>query len=159
MQTFLPYPSFRRSMASLDRARLGKQRVEAYQMLCGLKDPWATQRRLLTKATSLSRAWLIVHRPGWTNHPATRMWEGFADALGALMNVAIEEWEKRGYRNTMPLRPLPPSFKVPHWWGDERVHESHRANLIRKDPDHYGPQFPGVTPTEGYYWPVQKEVA
>ncbi|HET9348893.1 MAG TPA: pyrimidine dimer DNA glycosylase/endonuclease V, partial [Arthrobacter sp.] len=31
MQTFLPFPDFQQSAAALDRARLGKQRVEALQ--------------------------------------------------------------------------------------------------------------------------------
>ncbi len=33
MQTFLPYDSYADSAAVLDRARLGKQRVEAKQIL------------------------------------------------------------------------------------------------------------------------------
>lgn len=32
MQTFLPYPDFRQSAKVLDRARLGKQRVECLQL-------------------------------------------------------------------------------------------------------------------------------
>lgn len=26
---------------------------------------------------------------------------------------------------------------MPHWWGDERVHLSHRQNLYKKDPEYY----------------------
>ena len=33
MQTFLPYKSFERSVQVLDNKRLGKQRVEAFQIL------------------------------------------------------------------------------------------------------------------------------
>lgn len=33
MQTFLPYEDFNQSTAVLDRQRLGKQRVEALQLL------------------------------------------------------------------------------------------------------------------------------
>ena len=33
MQTFLPYPDFARSARCLDNRRLGKQRVESYQIL------------------------------------------------------------------------------------------------------------------------------
>ena len=33
MQTFLPFPDFQQSAAVLDRVRLGKQRVEALQIL------------------------------------------------------------------------------------------------------------------------------
>ena len=36
MQTFLPYEDFRESVRSLDDKRLGKQRVEAYQIISAL---------------------------------------------------------------------------------------------------------------------------
>jgi len=40
----------------------------------------------------------------------------------------------------------------PIWWGDDRVHISHRYSLLQKDPDHYGQYFEG-TPQMDYYWP------
>ncbi len=36
MQTFLPYSDFRKSLESLDNKRLGKQRVEAYQIISAI---------------------------------------------------------------------------------------------------------------------------
>ena len=39
MQTFLPYEDFRASARVLDRQRLGKQRVEAKQILQALERP------------------------------------------------------------------------------------------------------------------------
>ena len=39
MQTFLPYPDFAASAAALDDRRLGKQRVEALQVLRALVRP------------------------------------------------------------------------------------------------------------------------
>jgi hypothetical protein len=50
MQTFLPYSSFEESARILDYRRLGKQRVEAWQILRSLDG--------ITK--------------GWSNHPAVR---------------------------------------------------------------------------------------
>ena len=55
MQTFLPYKSFRNSFESLDYKRLGKQRVEARQVLNILRDKTQTK--------------------GWRNHPITKMWK------------------------------------------------------------------------------------
>lgn len=55
MQTFLPYPDFERSAAALDYRRLGKQRIEAYQILQTLQNP---------------------EQRSWRNHPAVRMWRG-----------------------------------------------------------------------------------
>ena len=61
MQTFLPYPSFTESAAVLDGPRLGKQRVEAFQLL-----------RALT-----------VPDYGWRHHPAAKMWAHRVPALVA----------------------------------------------------------------------------
>ncbi len=51
MQTFLPFPSFHASAAVLDVRRLGKQRVEAVQVLRGL----------------------VVPGYGWRRHPAVQL--------------------------------------------------------------------------------------
>lgn len=145
MQTFLPYPSFFDSARCLDRARLGKQRIEARQLLTAIQTGG-----------------------GWANHPAARMWRGYADALGAYSDVVITEWAVfRGYRNTLPY-----SFdagdgfsfaqhaldegqiKLPPWLGDPAFHASHRSNLLRKDPAHYG-RFGWSEPDDlPYVWPV-----
>ena len=39
MQTFLPHRDFEQSAKCLDMKRLGKQRVEAYQLLLIMHDP------------------------------------------------------------------------------------------------------------------------
>jgi len=39
MQTFLPYQNFTKSAQCLDRQRLGKQRVEAWQILQAITNP------------------------------------------------------------------------------------------------------------------------
>jgi len=62
MQTFLPYPDFIDSVKALDYRRLGKQRVEARQILNILLE----NRK----------------NGGWVNHPCTKMWRGYHDALG-----------------------------------------------------------------------------
>ena len=76
MQTFLPYNDFKKTAACLDNRRLGKQRVEAYQIL----------RIISGKRTS----------GGWLRHPAVLMWKGFSDALAAYQNSMITEWIDRG---------------------------------------------------------------
>ena len=47
---------------------------------------------------------------------------------------------------------------LPPWWGDERVHASHRATLLRKDPDWYGVRLSG-DPELPMFWPVRKATA
>lgn len=132
MQTFLPYPDFDACAACLDSRRLGKQRVEAFQILNTLADPT---------------------RRGWRNHPAVRMWRGYEDALRLYMNAMIAEWVRRGYRNTMTRASVPTEVAMPPWLGDPAFHASHRSNLLRKDPEfyaRYGWSEPADLP---YVWP------
>lgn len=132
MQTFLPYDDFARSVACLDWRRLGKQRVEAFQILKALTTP----------------------SYGWQRHPAVKMWRGYEDALGLYMNLCIEEWKRRGYKNTMTPVPLPSKVPIPPWLGQRAFHESHQSNLVRKDPEYYRRIFPRVAADLPYVWPV-----
>lgn len=135
MQTFLPYADFQQTAACLDYKRLGKQRVEARQIL---------------KA--------ILYGGGWKNHPAVNMWRGYEDALIIYGNVIILEWIKRGYKNSMPLmeaKTAQPSF--PWWLGNNRFHSSHRSNLLRKNFDYYKQFNWEETPDLSYWYPREKE--
>jgi hypothetical protein len=141
VQTFLPYADFFRSAASLDYRRLGKQRVETYQIL-----------RCLRGLTS-----------GWSSHPAVQMWRGYEDALVAYGTVMCCEWLHRGYKDTCLGKiqslistpgSIPARIAMPGWLGDTAIHLSHRSNLVRKDPTHYAPIFPDVDPSLPYVWPV-----
>lgn len=131
MQTFVPYPDFAQSAAVLDYRRLGKQRVEAYQIY-----------RTLTGVSS-----------GWANHPATKMWRGHEDALMAYMHVCITAWTARGYKNNIESY-MPDSYDMPSWWGREDIHASHRANLLRKLPEYYCQYNWTENPELPYVWPV-----
>jgi len=136
MQTFLPYPEFDKSAKSLDMRRLGKQRVECYQIL----------RTLL----GISE--------GWKNHPATRMWRGHEAELLDYTVTICNEWRSRGYKDTVldKVRTmwsiLPVGNTDPEWLGNDNFHRSHRANLVKKLPEHYAPQF-GSLAWEPYVWP------
>ena len=131
MQTFLPYKSFKQSLQSLDYKRLGKQRVEAYQVL----------NVLLGRTTT----------KGWINHPITKMWRGYENALKEYLNECIDEWIGRGYNNNMPKLPGG-HLETPTWLGDERLHSSHRSNLLRKDADFYGTKGWQESPDMEYFW-------
>lgn len=145
MQTFLPFPDFVKSAQCLDWRRLGKQRVEAFQLLVAIGDAWAIIERSKRGITSPGRA-------GWRNHPAAKMWRGHNDALGIYMNCIIREWVRRGYKNTMSFYPET-ICGLPPWFGNEPFHASHRSNLLRKDTKYYS-QF-GWTESSDlpYIWP------
>ena len=115
MQTFLPYPDFIKSLQALDYRRLGKQRVEAYQIIRAIK-----------------------YGGGWQHHPAVKMWRGHINALKLYYNLSLDELIKRGYRNNMQKMPIRGKIAYPQWLGSNCFHAAHRSNLLRKDPHFYG---------------------
>ena len=142
MQTFLPYPDFAESARTLDRARLGKQRIEVKQLL----------------RTRMGES------DGWINHPAYLMWEGSPVNLAKYGIEIAKEWINRGYDdNTLPFFEsvlktyslFADYHQLPRWIGDENFHRSHRANLVRKMPEHYVPLFGNLSP-EPYVWPIRR---
>lgn len=150
MQTFLPYADFERSARSLDRKRLGKQRVETIQVVRGL----------------------VVPGYGWRHHPAVLMWKGYEEALGRYGLTTCEVWTELGFGDTCAATiatdlaaagvtrirsqaELADVGALPPWLGDEAFHRSHRSSLVRKDPDHYRALFPDVPDDLEYVWPVR----
>lgn len=146
MQTFLPFASFATSGQVLDYRRLGKQRVEAFQLLVAIDDSWAINER--------ARKGLASPVKGWRNHPAAIMWRGYGDALRGYMNTMIQEWVKRGYNNNMTLAPTSSNIQMPPWLGEPAFHASHRANLLRKDAAFYGKYGWIEDPAMPYVWPT-----
>lgn len=149
MQTFLPYAGYDASARVLDNKRLGKQRVENLQILNAILNP----------------------NYGWQHHPAVKMWREYPQALGLYHCCIVDEWTRRGFSDTTKEKfwrvlypgdpyPIYPdnhfiTFARPDWMGDERVHKTHRSNLLRKDPTHYN-QFGWTEPSNlCYYWPVK----
>ncbi|MFD3759247.1 MSMEG_6728 family protein [Streptomyces sp. NPDC058622] len=150
MQTFLPFASFRASAAVLDARRLGKQRVEAVQVLRGL----------------------IVPGYGWRRHPAVRMWAGYEEALVRYGLDVCGVWTAQGRSDTCATtlvgdfrawlpggrtrtqEQLAADGDLPPWLGAPDFHRSHQSALVRKDPDFYGGHFPDVPDDVPYVWPA-----
>lgn len=149
MNTFLPYPEFDKCARVLDRQRLGKQRVECFQLVRAITTPGAK---------------------GWVNHPCTRMWRPWLQSLLDYAMIMCEEWVKRGYNDALwtEFNILKTADTVrPPWLGSPKLHASHRANLTRKDPLHYGKYWtdePAVFadyfwPGAFYYWPLYEKAS
>ncbi|MFE9404252.1 MSMEG_6728 family protein [Streptomyces sp. NPDC006530] len=150
MQTFLPFPDFRRSAAVLDQRRLGKQRVEALQVFRGLTVPGY----------------------GWRRHPAVRMWSGYEEALVRYGLEICGAWTAEGRVDTcagtlmedfLRWRPggsvrvqkeLARARELPVWLGSAEFHLSHRSALVRKDPGFYRPLFADIPEDLPYIWPA-----
>lgn len=155
MQTFLPLKNFVTSAQVLDRARLGKQRVEVLQILHALDTSREPSR--------------------WANHPAVRMWRGYPGQLIEYGAAICIEWARRGYRDSCygkitamrwtgtfeysgkleSFRGIPTAdHPLPPWFGDDAFHQAHRSNLLRKNPEHYRPHWPRERDDLPYVWPV-----
>lgn len=143
LQTFLPYPDFEESARCLDPSRLGKQRAETLQIFKAITDP----------------------EYSWRHHTASRMWRGYEGALliyGA--TVAMTWILKFGYKdNTLDkFESLLKSGKyprdMPHWFGDQEFHDSHKSNLLAKNPRYYS-QFGWDVPCNlPYKWPSGRPI-
>src|SRR4051795_11104414 len=118
MQTFLPFADFTASSVVLDGGRLGKQRVETFQILRALTWP----------------------NYAWKNHPAVRMWRGFVRALVAYGLANCSEWKRRGNADTVEesllpftaarrpdLAELARTGQLPPWLGLPPLHLSHQS--------------------------------
>jgi hypothetical protein len=145
VQTFLPYRDFARSAAVLDRARLGKQRVETLQVLRALELP----------------------DYGWRHHPAVTMWRGRTPALVAYGLACVDAWTAQGRADSTAAQiaefapevvgrsqaDLAAAGLLPGWLGDGALHLSHRSALVRKDPSFYRQVFGDVPDDLPYVWP------
>jgi len=156
MQTFLPYPNFRKTAKCLDYRRLGKQRVEVLQLLNTFLPSYKSK--------------------AWVNHPARLMWKHNVVCLAVYGLAICDEWLTRGYKDTCYDKIMSIGFELaeigakpwefyrpqlelehvavePSWLGNEDFHASHRSNLIRKDWVWYD-QFGWTEPNNlQYIWP------
>lgn len=142
MQTFLPFASFKQSARCLDYRRLGKQRSEARMII-----------DILEGRGKISKTGKVA----WINHPAVKMWKGYEGALKAYYNTVLTEWIRRGYKNGMEIAYIDRNISFPPWLGDDRLHSSHRSNLLRKNFAFYGKFNWEEDPEQPYFWPTKEE--
>lgn len=160
MQTFItqPYMDFHVTASNLDRLRLNKQALEAWQiMMTNLKmDPDGNYRE----------------PRGWRNHPAVLMWKGYEVTLFNYIKAMTDEWENRGYKTTILEKArftmscamdedLIYTDKPPPWMLDKQtfseIASSHRQALLVKNYDWYSqfdwPEDTGLQPDKyEYVW-------
>jgi hypothetical protein len=132
MMTFLIIGDFVLNAKLLDDQRLAKQRVEARQILDAIENGSA-----------------------WSNHPIVHAWRNYTNALKYYTNCIIREFIMRGGNNNLPLFDIPKMILIPWWSNWDRLHQSHRAMLMRKNPFYYKDKF-SVDPEYqqyGYIWP------
>jgi hypothetical protein len=150
MQTFVPFDNLEDSAAVLDNKRLNKQLLEGrqiYKILASRQETGA-----------------------WVNHPAVKMWRGYDNALFEYLRIIKDECLYRNIQTEKNWKALTEMYEwnwnrgeniiMPPWWGDEKVHQSHRNNLYRKDPEHYAEfvndKFISCCDRCNYWWPTHK---
>ena len=145
MQTFMTHDNYVDTAKALDNKRLGKQRVEAYQILKALRGDYNDTG-------------------AWVNHPATVMWSGYQYDL-ALYGLTISvEWYERGNEDNMmdKFNDLMVQYRdnnreaSPWWVNSELLRLTHQSNLMRKASDLYDFNVPDNIP---YVWPLMDEQA
>lgn len=178
-----PITNIRYTAKILDDRRLGKQRVEAKQIIDAIEKGGK----------------------GWSRHPATAAWryypidyypqvntgsvsgrstvdilpssitphridDAYLPALKLYHDIMVREWIRRGKNNNMKLYYTDDEYEsfingmwrhsipFPEWCSIDSVQYSHMARLIQKDPGYYQPKFPEI-PIEyleyGYIWPAK----
>lgn len=160
---FIIVPDIQKTAEMLDYKRLGKQRVEAFQIINCLDE--------------YDRTGNITQ--GWKNHPATKSWMGFTNHLKVYFNIITREWVKRGYTNNMSFYEIDETpynivdcgfdgksitydaskfniYSFPFWVSFYPFYMSHQAALCRKNPQHYKfllkPEL-NYFLNFGYFWP------
>lgn len=139
MMTFLLCEDFVESAKLLDLKRLGKQRIEGVQIVDAI----------------------VNGKGGWVSHPATKAWRNYLPALKYYINCIINEWISRGKNNNIPLYQVSINEIVYPWWVKwDRLHNSHKVMLLRKEPRYYQGKItvPDEYMNYGYIWPAELSV-
>ncbi len=131
MQTFLPFSSLN-SIKYLDPSRLGNQ---------------------------VYREGVTLIRGKWKNHPVSKMWKGHEHSLALYCLYGLDELKKRGrfypkwYDFYQRFIEEVKDTGLPSWFGDERLHSSHRASLLAKNYEWYSKFGWMEEPKIDYFWP------
>jgi len=171
LQTFLPYPSFEKSAKCLDYRRLGKQRVEAWQIYNILKQIDCIEGyggHDYAVWNSNIKDWTCINcgrknHLAWENHPIVKMWKGYELALLHYGLIICDEWIERGYKDNIKNKFLISIYRevdsgkiydLPHWLGDKEFHDSHKSNLLRKNKEYYSQFSWNVPDNLPYKWVI-----
>ena len=102
---------------------------------------------------------------GFVYHPAVLMWLHYENALKEYINIHIDEWEYRGYKNTMSKYKIEGKIDYPPWIYDDYFHMTQKSNLLHKEiernePVHYAKseEFIKINPGYPYFWPYTPTV-
>lgn len=180
MQTFLICSDFTENAKVLDNKRLGKQRVECLQILFILyakkmgcvyikaNNDNQNEKTIVSLSNKIYTNCIenasktkngIPKKIGHLNHPIIEMWNGYEKCLFDYMQGIIKEWTARGYKDTTLNKASAiiekindKEAKYPEWIKDEKLHNSHKSNLLKKDKQYYSKFNWGIEDNLEYIW-------
>jgi hypothetical protein len=125
--------------------------------------------RQLVDCLKIGRALLGKERSEWIEHPAVMMWLGAEQEFWMYTLFMNHDWTIRYGRdkreNHLAFVKLQDEFDVGidsgwnllPWRDDPRLHDSHKAALIRHNPEHYLAIWPHISPDLPMFWPTLHE--
>lgn len=141
MMTFVLDADTRKTAKWLSNLHLNKQITEAMQIINVIEN----------KTT----------KGGWVNHPMVLSWKGgsegtrYLNGLKTYYNTLLKEWRKRGGGGTRELYKISKDPMYPWWYSWDRLHQSHKAMLMRKNPAFYDFEVEDEYHEHGYIWPCK----
>jgi hypothetical protein len=144
LTTWLPLPSFKDSVKSLNNAHLGLQRIQVLELM-------ETFHAIPEDESQLPDSYISHDLDPDDDEPILNMWRGYELQLIEYGLECCEEYQLRKGKRDKIYKKLSAhlewattedaSFAKPNWFGDVDFHLSHQAELVRLDPKHYRPQF------------------
>ena len=131
--TFIVIGDFILNAQLLDTEHLNKQATEAIQILN-----------------------TIINGGRWSNHPTCKMWFSYQSALKYYINCIIKELLSRNINYKHERYDIEEDDIEMPWWANwNRLHQSHRAMLYRKNPFYFHDKFTIEEEylSYGYIWP------
>lgn len=127
VNTFITSSYLPNTFKDLDYRRLGKQRVEAKQIIDILEKIDAGED---------------VSSIGFASHTATKMWIGYTNALKAYYNLCLDEWINRGYKNKMVKYDIDET----RFTNRESVFDGVKTTFLTEDTEYSFPPFTSFRP-------------
>lgn len=172
VNTFVTTVDLAENAKNLDWRRLGKQRSEVTEIIGHLE---IRDYNLYMVSQGKQDEQIVPNDTRHINHPATKMWYGYKNALKVYYNYIAREWVNRGYEHNMGYYQIDESkyfvnpyignglfqyefteYSFPPWFGFPPLILSHRASLLRKDPSFYAKFNDAMLQPyimHGYLWP------
>lgn len=140
IQTWLPLPDFKDSLAALNPEHLLHQQYHVLELVEYFHQPEDSQLPISYNESDLD-----------DESPIVKMWRGYELQLIEYGLEAADEWDRRRYPSHKMQEKLmvhmewaateDAEMSKPNWFGDIEFHLGHQGELLRLDYSHYSTVF------------------